>query len=670
MNEKKYDYIYNKKYLVIIPKMSEEYYDAFSYTFNNTILMNNTIDDINYVTDYINNNNFDQLIFVDYQAEFERIFLNLNKRHTIKYIYTKSLGGLSNLFYYSIFNSIYDNYKKGKTSRIGFLDYGLYTVLKNKGDNVDYIKLDIERENRDEECNGSLIGVINNSVNDRHSYYNELSAIKLSNKYIPHIIKPYEVTEGFLDTFNMEYVFENSIDKVFHNNIINLYINFTDNNYTLFIKSMDLGIPCILGNSCLLDDYKYLHDMLVVNSDDNVNEIAEKIDTVVSNKDEILKEYDKFREDYSESCNKLATEFLNVEIEHEQKSEEYEKLISAIVPVYNTSEYLEKSLNSIIKAIPDNSEILIINDGSTDGSKNIINKYEKKYPELIRAIHQKNHGLGNVRNVGLREAKGKYIASIDSDDTINPNFFDEAVEHLKNDVDIVICDWLTVTNDSNYETAALDYVFKDINKYEGLLYTTIMPSTCNKIIKKSLFDELKLTYKEDKYEDLSTNPIIMLRAKTIKYINKPYYEYYIRSNSIMRSSAGLSMIDVIKFLDDRVNHYKEYVNVDIEKFKFYTYAWRIEEYVMNQLYSLDEKEIKKFIDHINTNIRDIIIDIFSSKYYKDVLNTLKEKDRDYILKRNKAFEKNKLLEFIIKSRKDDKYFKLTPVIMYYGDNNS
>ena len=108
MNEKKYDYIYNKKYLVIIPKMSEEYYDAFSYTFNNTILMNNTIDDINYVTDYINNNNFDQLIFVDYQAEFERIFLNLNKRHTIKYIYNKYLDGLSNLFYYSIFNSIYD----------------------------------------------------------------------------------------------------------------------------------------------------------------------------------------------------------------------------------------------------------------------------------------------------------------------------------------------------------------------------------------------------------------------------------------------------------------------------------------------------------------------------------------------------------------------------------
>ena len=138
----------------------------------------------------------------------------------------------------------------------------------------------------------------------------------------------------------------------------------------------------------------------------------------------------------------------------------------------------------------------------------------------------------------------------------------------------------------------------------------------------------------------------------------------------MRSSAGLSMIDVIKFLDDRVNHYKEYVNVDIEKFKFYTYAWRIEEYVMNQLYSLDEKEIKKFIDHINNNIRDIIIDIYSSKYYKDVLNTLKEKDKEYIVKRNKAFENNKLLEFITKSRKDDKYFKLTPVIMYYGDNNS
>ena len=670
MNDRKLDYIYNKKYLVIVPKMSEEYYDAISYTFKNTIFMDNTIDDINYVTDYINNNNFEQLIFVDYQSEFERIFLNLNKKHTIKYIFTKSLGGLSNLFYYSIFNSIYDNYKKGKISNIGFLDYGLYTVLKNKKDDVNYIKLDIKREEKDEYSDTNSIGVLNESVNDRHSYYNELSAIKLSNKYIPHILKPYEITKKFLDTFNMEYISENSIDKVFKNNIINMYINFTDNNYLNFIKSMDLGIPCILGNSCILDDYSSLHNMLVVNSDDNVNEINEKIETVISNKESIMKEYEKFRKEYSESCNKLATEFLNVEIESKQEKEEYDKLISAIVPVYNTSEYLEKSLDSIIRAIPDNSEIIIINDGSTDGSEEIINRYEKEYPELIRTIHQKNHGLGNVRNVGLKEAKGKYIASIDSDDTINSDFFSSAIEYLKNDVDIVICDWLTVTNDSKYETAAIDYVFNNINKYEGLLYTTIMPSTCNKIIKKSLFDELKLTYKEDKYEDLSTNPIIMLRAKTIKYINKPYYEYYIRSNSIMRSSAGLSMIDVIKFLDDRVYQYKEYVNVDMEEFKFYTYAWRIEEYVMNQLYSLDEKEIKKFINHINNNIRNIIIDIFSSKYYKDVLNTLKEKDRDYILKRNKAFENNKLLEFITKSRKDDNYFKLTPVIMYYGDNNS
>jgi hypothetical protein len=134
----------------------------------------------------------------------------------------------------------------------------------------------------------------------------------------------------------------------------------------------------------------------------------------------------------------------------------------------------------------------------------------------------------------------------------------------------------------------------------------------------------------------------------------------------MRSSAGLSMIDVIKFLDDRINNYKNYINVDIEKFKFYTYSWRIEEYVMNQLYSIDEKDLKDFIKHIDDNIKDIMIEIFNSKYYREVLDTLNEEDKNYILKRNKSFESNKLLEFIIKSRKDKSFFKLNPPIIYYG----
>lgn len=657
--------IYNKKYLIIISKMSENLYEAFNYTFGNTIVMDNNIDNITRIKDFINNSNFKTLVFVDYQVENEEVINSLIKKHDIKLVYTKALGALSDEFLKYTFNNLYNLYENGTASEIAFLDKGLYETFKHKGENVKYIKLDIERnKNASKEFDKNVVGLLNDEHNPRHSFYNELSAVKLSNKFIAKLPKPCKTTKNFLKLFNIDYNVVKKSELV-NNNEINLYVNFTDNDDTVFLRSMDNNVPCIMGNTELLDNYKKLKDYLVMDSDDDIDEIKDRMNLVSKNREAILKAYEKFREDYSKESAKLANEFLGT-IKKEQEDKKYEKLLSVIVPVYNTEKYIANTLDSIIDAAIDDMEIIVINDGSKDGSEAIIKEYEKDFPELIRYIKQDNHGLGNVRNVGLKEAKGKYIASIDSDDTININFFADAVEYLENNIDVVIYDWQSITNEGTYPTAAIDYVFNNINKYEGLLYTTIMPSTCNKIIKKSLFDELKLTYKEDKYEDLSTNPIIMLRAKTIKYINKPYYEYYIRSNSIMRSSAGLSMIDVIKFLDDRINNYKNYINIDIEKFKFYTYSWRIEEYVINQLYSIDEKDLKDFIKHIDDNIKDIMIEIFNSKYYREVLDTLNEEDKNYILKRNKSFESNKLLEFIIKSRKDKSFFKLNPPIIYYG----
>ena len=160
----------------------------------------------------------------------------------------------------------------------------------------------------------------------------------------------------------------------------------------------------------------------------------------------------------------------------------------------------------------------------------------------------------------------------------------------------------------------------------------------------------------------------MLRAETIKYINKPYYEYYIRSNSIMRTKPGLSMIDIIKIVNDRIDKYKDYINVDIEKFKYYTFSWRIEEYIINQLYTIDENEIDNYIKYINENLKSIIIDMFNNSLYKNRIDNLKSLDlKEYIIKRNKAFEKGELNKFIKKVRKNSSYSKLTPPIIYYGD---
>ena len=663
--EKSLDIIYNKKYLVIVPTMSEELLDSFEYTFGNSLLMKNDLDEISFYTQFINQNNFQQIIFVDFQLEYLELIDKLDEKHDIKFIFTKSLASLSDTFFYDVFKNIVKLYNQEKISAIGFLDNNLYQVLKKKYKNIFYLLLDREECTSAQNKNDKTIGILNNQEDPKHSYYNELSAIKLLDGYTAKITKPSKVNKEFLKTFDIQYkVVKNAIK----NNEINLYINFTNNNYLIFLESMDNNIPCILGNTSILDNNKKLKEYLVMKSDDDVNEIADRVKNAIKNKKEILKLYSDFRKEYKEETNKRVEKFTGIEKNINLKEKKYDKLLSVIVPVYNVEGYLAKSLQSILDARIDDMEILVINDGSKDNSEEIALKFQKKYPNIIRYIKQENHGLGNVRNVGLKEAKGKYIASIDSDDTININFFTDAEEYMNKNVDMIIYDWLTVTDKEKYPTAALDYIYIGKNRYRGILYTTIMPSQCNKIIKKELYDRLKINYIEDKYEDLSTNPIVLMATETIKYINKPYYEYYIRSNSIMRSSPGYSMIDVIGKVNKRLEQYKKYCNLDLQEFKFNIFYWRIEQYIINPLFDLEGKELDKMIEYIEKNIKDLYLDLLNSKFGEKMINNIKNKKlQENIIKRNRMINKGELKEFIIKFKKQKEKYSLTPPIIVYGE---
>ena len=106
-------------------------------------------------------------------------------------------------------------------------------------------------------------------------------------------------------------------------------------------------------------------------------------------------------------------------------------MLSIIVPVYNTEKYLAKCLDSIIQALEKveiKTEVLVINDGSTDNSKIVIEKYKNEHPQLIAAYDKPNGGLSDVKNFGLDHAKGEFISFIDSDDFVDPVFKDVAAK--------------------------------------------------------------------------------------------------------------------------------------------------------------------------------------------------------------------------------------------------
>ena len=105
--------------------------------------------------------------------------------------------------------------------------------------------------------------------------------------------------------------------------------------------------------------------------------------------------------------------------------------LSVIVPMYNSEKYIERCINSIINQEMKDIEIILINDGSVDKTKNIVGKYVNKHKNIKLINKEKNEGLSAARNTGIKNATGEYIVFIDSDDEINNGMFKSMYEDRK-----------------------------------------------------------------------------------------------------------------------------------------------------------------------------------------------------------------------------------------------
>lgn len=218
--------------------------------------------------------------------------------------------------------------------------------------------------------------------------------------------------------------------------------------------------------------------------------------------------------------------------------------VSVVVPVYNVKEYLIDCLNSIKNQTYASMEIILVDDGSTDGSAQICDEFEQE-DERISVIHKKNGGLSEARNVGLNASKGEYIIFIDSDDLISEKMLEEMVKCIKiSNIDIVACAFKTF-EDIN-EVSYIENSNNDISMVEGRElvqrlykgeYNSIGFTAWNKLYKKSLFQKNGIEYPVGRfYEDAFTTFKLLYKAKQIALINKPLYYYRMRNGSIMNSN--------------------------------------------------------------------------------------------------------------------------------------
>lgn len=266
-------------------------------------------------------------------------------------------------------------------------------------------------------------------------------------------------------------------------------------------------------------------------------------------------------------------------------------LVSVIVPVYNTSMYLKKCLDSLVSQTLSNIEIIVINDGSTDNSEEIIKSYSDS---RIVYIKKKNEGIGKTRNLGIQQAHGEYLMFIDSDDYIALNCIERFYNKASlSDCDIVISNYYEDKN--GYIKDIIIESFDDTSlKIDPLLITKINLGPCNKIYRRNLFNDKNIRFNEElKYEDVPFVCRALLSSTKIGKINECLSYYVIHENS-ETTTRNKKIFDILEIVNIIIS--------DMKKYDYMNEACRelvvniLTDYTVQQRYIKDKKERNRFID--------------------------------------------------------------------------
>lgn len=222
-------------------------------------------------------------------------------------------------------------------------------------------------------------------------------------------------------------------------------------------------------------------------------------------------------------------------------------VVSLVVPVYNTANYLETCLNSLLRQSHQLLQIILVNDGSTDESETICLKYCAIDPRLV--YHKKeNGGLSSARNAGLELATGEYIGFIDSDDYVSPNFVEGLLGAcLKYQCGVSACGRLVVYD---HRTERMFHFDKE-QLWDGshliqrfLQWNGLDGSVCDKLFHRSFLPLLHFTPGRIS-EDLPITCAVLLKSKRIVHVGEAMYHYIQRGSSITNHGFSATKISVL-----------------------------------------------------------------------------------------------------------------------------
>ena len=294
---------------------------------------------------------------------------------------------------------------------------------------------------------------------------------------------------------------------------------------------------------------------------------------------------------------------------------EYRKKLSVIIPVYDTEKYLRRCLESAIRALPDNSEVLIINDGSPDNSETIALEFAEKYTSLIRYYKKENGGRADARNFALERTQGEYIAFLDSDDYVDERMYTELLRVAgEQNAPLAICDIEMVYGDDrpSHYFSCRSPQFDDA--FFQAVDPPLMTSPCNKIVHKSLYNGISFP-KGMNNEDVAVMPVLYRRAEKIAFVGEAFYKYFQRPGSYQNSQFGEHRSVIIETARFCIDHLSGDADPEaIEKTKGTLYVHHVLGNVLHVMRELGFSDRYKVLKPYIKKAALLLPDLYTNKY--------------------------------------------------------
>jgi len=259
-----------------------------------------------------------------------------------------------------------------------------------------------------------------------------------------------------------------------------------------------------------------------------------------------------------------------------------ENLVSIIIPVYNAEAYLAENIDSVLNQAYESFELILVDDGSTDKSAQIMKNYSEREPRVV-ALYQENSGAPTARNYGLSVAKGEYIQFIDSDDFMAKQALHRMVTALEETgADLVVGAYDTVGDKGNFIKSVPHpiesgfYIVQE-NRED---FSLIPPMPGNKLFRASVIRNNHLNFQPSlkQAQDLNFYLKFLLFAKKVIVMDEVVYHYRVRTGSISHTYS-LVILEVIRSINDAADFYGAHGMINKELFmniKFHHYTFQIQ----------------------------------------------------------------------------------------------